>query len=241
MKLKTLLMAGAALLIGAPLALAATPSDEREITKQLNQQQLSSPGSTASADATASTDQGSADYSATGGTSDQSANADADANADTNDQVASSEPKEAPDATPMTNEDRANADNTDDARHDTSTVGKAANEMANEVDQVTSPDAPLTEDAKKNGQQLSQVATPKDTLANATVETSTGEAVGEVQSVAVGADGKATSIVVEAGGFLGIDEEPVTIAADQFVYIPDRNILVTNLNKDQIQKMADAN
>jgi hypothetical protein len=250
MKARHLLMAGVALLVGAPLALAATPAEEKEITKQLNQQQLSSPGTTAQAQtgATATTEEGAAaaetDTSAAAESepTDMTAGAEAetDAEAKTDEMAAADEPKEAPDATPMTNEDRAGSEDTDTARHDSGAVGQAANEVANEVDQAVSPDPSLKEDAAKNGVALSTVATPKETLANATVETSTGEAVGEVQSIQTGADGKASAIVVEAGGFLGVDEEPVTITADQFVYIPDRNILVTELNKEQIQKMAEA-
>jgi hypothetical protein len=266
MKARHLLMAGAALLVGVPLALAATPAEEKEITKQLNQQQLSSPGATAEAqtgaalteegattetDTSASADADAAPTDMTAGaetdtsaeaTTDETATAETDTSAEakTDEMAAAEEPAEAPDETPMTNEDRADSTDTDTARHDSGAVGQAANEAANEVDQAVSPDAPLQEDASKNGVELSTVATPKDTLANATVETSTGEAVGEVQTVQVGADGKASAIVVEAGGFLGVDEEPVTITADQFVYIPDRNILVTELNKEQIQKMAEA-
>jgi hypothetical protein len=249
MKARHLLMAGVALIVGAPLALAATPADEKEITKQLNQQQLTSPGTTAQAstDTTVATEPGQATaetettVSAETETTDTTAEATTETDADASGQMAAAdESTEAPDATPTTNEDRADSGDTDTPRHDDGAVGQAANEMANEVDQAVSPDAPLKEDAAKNGVALSTVATPKETLANATVETSTGEAVGEVQTVQVGADGKASAIVVEAGGFLGVDEEPVTITADQFVYIPDRNILVTELNKDQIEKMAEA-
>lgn len=234
MKIKHVLMAGAALLISAPLAFAATNADEKEVTRQLNQQQLSSPGSTADASSTSADT--SMDTTASSSTaSDESMTDDTMTTAD------AKTADEAPDATPMTNEDRPDANNTDDARHDSGPVGQAVNEMANEIDQAASPDAPLTEDAAKNGIQLSAVETPKDTLANATVETTGGEAVGEVQTVLTGSDGKATAIVVEAGGFLGIDEKPVQISADNFVYIPDRNILVTELDKEGIEKMAAAN
>lgn len=235
MKIKHVLMAGAALLISAPLAFAAD-ADEREVTRQLNQQQLSSPGSTA--DASSSSADTSMDSTASSSTASDDSSMSSD---DTTTTADATTTDEAPDATPMTNEDRPDANSTDDARHDSGTVGQAVNEMANEVDQAASPDAPLTEDAMKNGIQLSAVETPKDTLANATVETTGGEAVGEVQTVLTGSDGKATAIVVEAGGFLGIDEKPVQISADNFVYIPDRNILVTELDKEGIEKMAAAN
>lgn len=82
-----------------------------------------------------------------------------------------------------------------------------------------------------------RVDKPVATFGTATVETVGGAAVGEVRSVNVGPDNRAVSINVEVGGFLNVGERVVTLDANQFTYLPDRNTLVTKMNKADIEKM----
>lgn len=106
------------------------------------------------------------------------------------------------------------------------------------VDNAAEVDADIPEDMKIADVLLTEVTDPKATLAEAKVETTSGDPIGEVQTIVVGSDGKASSIVVEASGFLGVDEEPVQIGANEFTYVPERNVLVTDLTKTEIANLA---
>ena len=64
-----------------------------------------------------------------------------------------------------------------------------------------------------------------------------GEAVGEVRSVTMASNGKATAVNVEVGGFLNVGERVVAIGADRLTYLKDRKILVVALSKAEIEKM----
>ena len=228
MKLRHLLMAGAALLIGAPIAIAATPAEEKEITKQLNQQQLSSPGTTAAtteSGASASASSTPTDTMAESGVSAEGTEGmspSGEATGDTNDNMDTQATEETASA-----EDKASED-------------MAKSEPAAPAEEPKADDQAAAPEAADKSIALTDVEMPKDTLATATVETSTGESVGEVQSVTVGADGKASGVVVEADSFLGKDVDPVTIEAANLTYDPDRKVLITELNKDQIQNLAQA-
>jgi hypothetical protein len=81
---------------------------------------------------------------------------------------------------------------------------------------------------------LDTVANPPQTLANANVETSNGQAIGAVQKVVVGADGKASLVDVALRANPG---KIVEIDAGSLSYDQSRNVVVTQLNSDQINAM----
>jgi hypothetical protein len=126
----------------------------------------------------------------------------------------------------------------------TGTTGKppsvaetTASEAANEVEQALGPDAQITPKDMAAGISVDDVANPQTALATAAVKTTKGEAIGEVRSVAVGPDGKASAVNVEVGGFLNVGERVVAIKAERFTYLKDRNILVASVSKAEIEKM----
>jgi len=84
---------------------------------------------------------------------------------------------------------------------------------------------------------LSAIANPPQTLANASVETSSGQAVGAVQKVVTGTDGKAQSLDV---ALLGAQSKIVAIDAAQLSYDQSRNVVVAQLSADQIQALPAA-
>jgi hypothetical protein len=47
------------------------------------------------------------------------------------------------------------------------------------------------------------------------------------------------AINVEVGGFLGIDERVVRIDADRFTYLPDRNVLVASVTKEEVAALPE--
>lgn len=114
---------------------------------------------------------------------------------------------------------------------------RTAAEAANEVEQAAAPTAQITPAELASGLNAKDVPNPAQTLSTAAVKTSDGQAVGEVRSVVVGANGKADAVVVEVGGFLNVGERAVSIEATKFTYLKDRNILVAAVSKSDIEKM----
>jgi len=84
---------------------------------------------------------------------------------------------------------------------------------------------------------LTALANPPQTLANASVETSNGQAVGAVQKVVTGTDGKAQAVDV---ALLGAQSKTVSIDATQLAYDQSRNVVVAQLSADQIQALPAA-
>jgi hypothetical protein len=84
---------------------------------------------------------------------------------------------------------------------------------------------------------LSAIANPPQTLANASVETAQGQAVGAVQKVVTGSDGKTQALDVS---LLGSSSKIVSIDAAQLSYDQTRNVVVAQLSADQIQALPAA-
>jgi hypothetical protein len=116
---------------------------------------------------------------------------------------------------------------------------RAASEAVNEMDQAVAPSEDFTSEELAAGVSATSVDAPATTFSTAAVKTTAGESLGEVQSVDVGADNEAVAINVEVGGFLGIDEKVVTIDADRFTYLPDRNVLVASITKEEVASLPE--
>jgi hypothetical protein len=87
------------------------------------------------------------------------------------------------------------------------------------------------------GISLSEVVRPQATLPDVKVETSRGERVGEVQTVLLDSEGRPSILIIEADELLN-DEPPIRLEASRFLYDPDRNVVVTDLSTTEIQNMA---
>jgi len=81
---------------------------------------------------------------------------------------------------------------------------------------------------------LDSISNSPQTLANASVETSNGQAVGAVQRVITDAAGKAKTVVVV---LLGKASRLVAIAANQLTFDQSRDVVVAQLNADQIDNL----
>jgi hypothetical protein len=84
---------------------------------------------------------------------------------------------------------------------------------------------------RTGGIPLDQVQNPEQTLSNAAVKDSKGEAIGEVKSVSMSSDGKVQGVNV------GIGSRTVALKADNLTYMQAENSIVTTQSKDEIQKM----
>lgn len=85
-----------------------------------------------------------------------------------------------------------------------------------------------------NTMPLDSISNPPQTLANASVETSNGQAVGAVQRVITDAAGKAKTVVV---ALLGKASRLVAIAANQLTFDQSRNVVVAQLSADEIDSL----
>lgn len=116
-------------------------------------------------------------------------------------------------------------------------VGKVANEGANELDQAVAPEGGFTPAELAAAVPLSSVPAPAQTLRDAAVRNTKGEALGEVDSVVLDTTGKPQAVNVEVGGFLGVGERVVPLKAAQLVYLEQRDILVTTAGKAEVESL----
>ena len=86
---------------------------------------------------------------------------------------------------------------------------------------------------------LSQVS-DVNTLNSASVQDKDGNSVGSVHKVITGAGGKPSQVQVKAGSVLGMGSKVVTIDASRIKYERDRNVLITNLTRDEIKALPAA-
>jgi hypothetical protein len=115
------------------------------------------------------------------------------------------------------------------------TTGNAA--AANKTEHAVAAKAAFTKEELKSAVALNKLDMPKEKLSNAKVEDPSGANVGEVHDVVIGKAGKPTALHVDVGGFLGIGERMVSIPASRFTWLPDKNILVANMTKKQIESL----
>jgi hypothetical protein len=116
-------------------------------------------------------------------------------------------------------------------------VERTTAEAANEAEQVAAPVVPFTTAELAAGLRAPDVPNPATSLSTAAIRTTSGEPVGEVHSVIVGANGKADAIILDVGGVMNVGEHAVSIQASEFTYLKERNILVVKMAKADIEKL----
>jgi sporulation protein YlmC with PRC-barrel domain len=118
-----------------------------------------------------------------------------------------------------------------------STAGNAASTAVNKVEHAVGANEAFTKQELKSAVALNKLDMPEQKLSNAKIEDRTGASVGEVHDVVLSKTGKPTALHVDVGGFLGIGERMVAIPASRFSWLPDKNILVANMTKKQIESL----
>jgi hypothetical protein len=94
---------------------------------------------------------------------------------------------------------------------------------------------PVTHAELQNAVKLKNVENPQQTLAASEIKNRAGEPIGQVHKIEIGSDGSVQAIDADVGGFLGVGERVVSINPSHFVYLKDRNLLVTRMTKSEIQ------
>jgi hypothetical protein len=107
-------------------------------------------------------------------------------------------------------------------------AGTSADQQAN---------AAPTSSVAQAGTPVDSLSNPPQALANASVETSSGQAVGAVQRVITDASGKAKTVIV---ALLGKVNKLVAIAANELSFDQSRNVVVAQMNADQINALPAA-
>ncbi|MBV8978733.1 MAG: hypothetical protein JO261_09175 [Alphaproteobacteria bacterium] len=244
MKIRTLALGGTAAIsvafINLPaLAFTHHPStaEERRETNQLNQQQLqmAQAGETnQTGTQTAST----SDTSTTGTQSTMSAQGQQTAQADTG---AKAEVTGSTNGSAGTSEISGSASTSGSPGQQASAAPETtttANTTASDRTAMNDEKTTTTGTAAASGTiMLAQISNPPQSLTNASVETSSGQAVGAVQKVVTGSDGKPQMVDV---ALLGAKSKVVAIDANKLSYDQSRNVVVAQLTQDQINSMPSA-
>lgn len=109
--------------------------------------------------------------------------------------------------------------------------------------QATAPSSPMISKTAMQGTAyqipVSKVADAKATLASASVVDMDGNSVGAVHDVKASSDGKAEEIRVDVGGFLGVGSKLVALTPSRLKYERDRNVLITDMTKDEIKALPE--
>lgn len=84
---------------------------------------------------------------------------------------------------------------------------------------------------------VEKVKDAKQTLANASIVDKDGNSVGSVRDVQTDSNGQASAIKADVGGFLGVGSKIVVLDPTRMKYERDRNVLITNMTKDEIKAL----
>jgi sporulation protein YlmC with PRC-barrel domain len=79
-------------------------------------------------------------------------------------------------------------------------------------------------------------------LVGATVKNAKGESIGEIHEIVLAGDGSAQGLVIDVGGFLGINERPVLVKWSDVTIQSDTNgavVVATNMEKPQLEQLPE--
>ncbi|MGE0420081.1 MAG: PRC-barrel domain-containing protein [Acetobacteraceae bacterium] len=76
-----------------------------------------------------------------------------------------------------------------------------------------------------------------DKLVGADVRNAAGDAIGEVESVIIGEDGKVRAVVVSVGGFLGMGERAVALDWRQLHPVGDSGDIAVSMSKEELKAL----
>ncbi|CAN0524028.1 unnamed protein product, partial [Scytosiphon promiscuus] len=122
-------------------------------------------------------------------------------------------------------------------------VQESAPGAAMPADEAPSPDAAQAPATTASGD-LTFLSTQKEGhwltsgLIGQEVTSPDGEAIGEVAALEIGPDGKVVSVVIDAGGFLGLGAKRVAVPYDAVQHMsdtPDEQRLVVAATADQLE------
>jgi sporulation protein YlmC with PRC-barrel domain len=79
-------------------------------------------------------------------------------------------------------------------------------------------------------------------LVGATVKNAKGESIGEIHEIVLAGDGSTQGLVIDVGGFLGINERPVLVKWSDVTIQSDANgavVVATNMEKTQLEQLPE--
>lgn len=84
---------------------------------------------------------------------------------------------------------------------------------------------------------VQQLGMTIDQVEEGSVYDSTGERIGEVDDVLIGADGSSMAVSLDVGGFIGIGEKDVVIPVDDLS--PTENGFSVNMTREQLEALPE--
>jgi len=112
----------------------------------------------------------------------------------------------------------------------------AAAKASTEIEKAVGAGDSFTRAELESRVSLDEVPNPAQTLASAKVDDFAGNIIGPVKNVVMD-NNEVDAIHVNVGGWLGVGDRTVALDADDFTYIPSRNILITSMTKNQVKKL----
>jgi sporulation protein YlmC with PRC-barrel domain len=79
-------------------------------------------------------------------------------------------------------------------------------------------------------------------LVGAKVKNAAGDNVGEIHEVVLGSDGRAEGLIIDVGGFLGINEKPVLVKWSDVTIQSDSSgnvVVATSMDKNQLEQLPE--
>ena len=133
---------------------------------------------------------------------------------------------------PGTSAERRQTEALNQQQLDQAKSGTSTDQQAN-----AAPTAAPTNSVAQASTPVDSLSNPPQALANASVETNSGQAVGAVQRVITDATGKAKTVIV---ALLGKVNKLVAIAANELSFDQSRNVVVAQMSTDQINALPAA-
>lgn len=104
--------------------------------------------------------------------------------------------------------------------------------------QSATSSAPATRGAPATANATAMNRTEAGKLIGQSVETPSGERIGEVEAVHIGKDGQVSDVIVGVGGFLGVGERDVALSWRDLQISNNGSKVVTNLTKSRLETMT---
>ena len=98
----------------------------------------------------------------------------------------------------------------------------------------------FAQDAQPTGAAMTTGQISASDLLGETVMNEANESIGDVNDVILDRDGKVTSVIVGAGGFLGMGEKDVALSFDKLKFATDKDndlVVTTNATKESLQAL----
>lgn len=120
----------------------------------------------------------------------------------------------------------------------TMSIPAFAQEATTPANPAAQPAAPMTSGETTAVKSTTTADISANKLINSSVRNAANEAIGDINDVILGSDGRVAAVIVGVGGFLGLGEKNVALPFDQLMFAKDENgklNVTTSMTKESLQ------